>query len=238
MIFNGVSHFLLLLLISACALAIVPLEISRDVTGNRYYHWSSAKHFDATFETVSSQLPALAKQAHEEMTADMDRLAIKGGSRPAAMAALAVGSDVYFSSSLKGPHFILQWKKDVEPSPINPKVALELYEGIQHCQHAYESKDHGYTAKCAELLAIQAYLVNNKGAAPLEGRAAVSTYGLRRDAPIGVKAPCALNTKGQWGCEIPLNHLGIVAIGKEGDDPDKESSVQAQGPRLPNCYWT
>ncbi|OQO09624.1 hypothetical protein B0A48_05026 [Cryoendolithus antarcticus] len=157
--------------------------------------------------------------------------------RPATMAALAIGSDVYFSSSLKGKtNFILDTgaRKD-GTSPVNPPVVEELRLAVLRCQLKYTT-DHRYDAKCAETLAIQAYINSNADASTkTQGR--ITTYSDVEGPKI--VAPCEADedpTIGQWGCRLLLEDLEITAVGENGKDPGGIPELE-QGTPLKSCIW-
>lgn len=114
--------------------------------------------------------------------------------RPATMAAFAVGTNVYFSSALKGGgSFLLEIgepRDPTTPSPITDDAAGVLGQAILRCQNQYGT-DHINDVKCAEPLAIQAYLVNNQDSKPFpELETSISTYGGKSGRNLQIMDPC------------------------------------------------
>jgi hypothetical protein len=213
------------------------LTDSTDDTAKRYFHWSAAHSFTQDEATIHDALPSLARQAYEEMIADAQKQGIKPGRVPAAMAALAVGSDVYFSSSLRGGMFLLSPGTPDTPNGVKPEVAEELAAAIVRCQYTYTG-EHNFGTNCAEPLAIHQWLVNNQQIT-VTGQGKISTYGrlAGKGGQMGIRDPCVIGDgDGKWGCHIFLDKLQIGRVGKEGDFPDLPSIEPAQA--LPHCLWS
>jgi len=150
------------------------------------------------------------------------------------MAALAVGTDVYFSSSLRGGPFLLTpgAVKYVEEG-----VAEEVATAIVRCQESW-NEDHRYGLACAEPLAIQQFLINNQQI-PITGQAKVSTYGVlnpNNRNQVGIIDPCGVDRFGKWGCQVFIEKLRIERIGNQPQVPNLPTIQPAQA--LPHCFWT
>lgn len=149
------------------------LGIARDGRAqlNHYAVWSSkATYKSDTKQFNDIQLYSLAKEAYEEMEKQwVDN--VDEFSRPAMMAALAVGKDIFFSSSIKGSGD----SKDKNGKHVSLSFIYEYNElkqdgrdGRSHlvnqrlkaCQLALAkqdpstSKTHNSHASCAEILAV------------------------------------------------------------------------------------
>ena len=273
--FKALLLFLVVSLLSSHALGTlgiakgnhgVPLRIlamtfayqPTDETAAGYFHWSAAVRFSDDEATVIGQLPSLARQGYEEMLADVERLGIAARNVPAVMAALAVTTDnivdVYFSSSLKSRNsFLINPTLDGNDY-IQEGVAQEVGTAIFRCQQTYKT-EHRFNMQCAEPLAIQQYLVNNKGTS-IVGKGKVSTYGLLASDPtnLGIKNPCPVSRlhnnrhitaanasivqieDGQWGCEIFLEKIQVAKVGQAGTNPELPSIQPVKS--LPHCFWT
>jgi len=168
------------------------------------------------------------------MVADAQKRRIGRKRIPAAMAAFAVGSDVYFSSSMRGGMFLMN---PGTPNGVKTAVAEEVAAAIVRCQHTY-TEEQRFGMSCAEPFAIHQWLVNNQQI-PIVGQGKISTYGriARKDGPpLGIKDPCSITSDGLWGCQIFLDKLQIAKVGKEEDQPDLPSIEPAQA--LPHCLWS
>lgn len=205
-----------------------------DVTDQGYFHWSAAHAFTQDEGTVHDALPSLARQAYEEMIEDAENQGIDSRRVPSTMAALAVGTDVYFSSSLRGGPFLLT---PGTPNGVDTGAAEEVATAIVRCQQSYNS-EHRYGLACAEPLAIQQFLVNNQQIT-IAGQGKVSTYGnLNKDDPedVGILNPCNVDRAGKWGCQVFIDKLRITRVGNQGDHPDLPSIQPAKD--LPHCFWS
>jgi len=112
-----------------------------DPTPNRYRHWSAAHHFTQDEATLKAALPGMARQAYEEMIADAQNQGIEPADRPSVMAALLVGTDIYFSSSVKGGPFLLEpWGGG---QIVQSGVAEEVALAVVRCQTVYNG-EHNY----------------------------------------------------------------------------------------------
>jgi hypothetical protein len=152
---------------------------------------------------------------------------------PATMSALAIGSNVYFSSSLRGGMFLLNPKT----GEAEPGVAEEVSLAIFRCQQTAQ-KTHRFELSCGEPLAIQQYLVNNKDASVI-GRGRVSTYGQldKNDlSNVGILNPCSVDSKGKWGCQVFIDKLQVTRVGEQRDQPGLPSIEPAN--ELPHCFWS
>lgn len=172
------------------------------------------------------------------MMADVKKNNVESDKVPATMAALAVGKDVYFSSSIKGGPFLLTPSRK-EPRKVHEATAAEVKRAIIHCQQAY-NKEHRFGMACAEPLAVQQYISNNKDTS-IEGKAKVSTYGvLKKDkngqiVNEGILDPCSVDNSGQWGCQVFVDKLQITKVGKQNDHPDLPT-FDPKTP-IPHCFW-
>lgn len=118
--------------------------------------------------------------------------------QPATMAAMLVGNDVYFSSSLRGRPFLV-FPHGTGDGYVQNGVPGEAELAIFRCQQSYSENGHVYDMKCAEPLTIYQYLVTNPDAS-IVGRAVISTYGVQnmnkpRDDPtnLAIIDPCAVS---------------------------------------------
>ncbi len=105
---NWSKRLTALVLLCTCVLnvlAVVNLGIARDQRAQavHYHVWSSRVTYAKDTERFSNdEIYALAKVAYDEMEKLWETDVIDEWKRPAMMAAMAVGKDVYFSSSIKG----------------------------------------------------------------------------------------------------------------------------------------
>lgn len=206
-----------------------------DPTPEHYRHWSAAHHFTQNEATLKDALPGMARQAYEEMVADARSQGIKPADVPSVMAALLVGTDIYFSSSLKGGNFLLQPYKGKKY--VHDAVAEEVKLAIVRCQQAYNGQ-HNYGLACAEPLALQQFLSNNP-TATITGKGKISSYGkLDRDgAEIGIIDPCAI-LRGEWGCSIFMKELDIEIVGNQKPQPQvPDLPTINPANALPHCFW-
>ncbi|KAF2756149.1 hypothetical protein EJ05DRAFT_512696 [Pseudovirgaria hyperparasitica] len=228
------SIFLLFCLCLIQGFASATLDIKQDETDAGYFHWSSAKRFAEDANTVRNALPSLARQAYEEMRDDARNKGLPEGQTPSAMAALAVGSDVYFSSGLIGRPYLVH-PGEVQ-NYIQEGVAKEVELAIFRCQQTYQS-EHRYDMRCAEPIATQQYLVNNPDRS-IVGQGKISTYGILNKNDVtntGILNPCE-SRYGRWGCQVFIDKLQITRVGNQGDKPGLPSIQPSQG--LEHCFWT
>jgi hypothetical protein len=152
---------------------------------------------------------------------------------PSTMSALAIGSSVYFSSSLRGGPFLLNPATGQAEEGVAEEVSLAIFR----CQQTSQ-KTHRFDLSCGEPLAIQQYLVNNKDASVI-GKGKVSTYGVldKEDrSNVGILNPCSVDATGKWGCQVFIDKLQVTRVGEQRDQPGLPSIEPAN--ELPHCFWS
>ena len=102
--------FLTNLLSHVFAQTSLGIKQDQEAKRNNRYIWSSVATFekDNTEIFSNAELYGLAKQAYEDMEADWERQNTPGWLRPAVMSAMGIGTEIYFSSSIKGKNFVYQ----------------------------------------------------------------------------------------------------------------------------------
>lgn len=125
------------------------------------------------------------------------------------MSAMAVGNEVYLSTTLKGPAFMYN---DTIRNTVDDSVVEEVALALKRCQ--VESHDgntgHRTGAACGEPLAAQQWCATNKDVRLKDQKAVVVTWGKwSYDGPdneVGVVNPCQRRLK-EWGCKSFLRRL-------------------------------
>ena len=179
MVGNWLKRLTALAFFFTCALnvlAVVNLGIARDQRAQalHYHVWSSrVTYVKDTSRFSNDELYALAKVAYDEMEALWETDIIDEWKRPAMMAAMAVGNDVYFSSSIKGSgdkktkdedgkHVGLSFIYDYNELKKNGRDDRShvVSQKLKACQLALFEKDdttaprHNSHASCAEIMVL------------------------------------------------------------------------------------
>lgn len=242
----GVVFALLLLNYALTILATGgTLGISQDDTDEGYFHWSSVAVYDdntATLFPDDKALAAVVKAAYQELLDDlnMDRdEPLADVHKPYTIAALAVGKEIYFSTTLIGPAFMYT---DKVRNTVSDAVAKEVSVALKRCQ--VESHDgatgHRTGAACGEPLAAQQWCATNKHLNLSEQNARVITWGkFNRNEPddeVGIVDPCqgGLNA---WGCAAFLKKINVNGVRDtlDGEDPGVPN-VKPTSTRKA-CFW-
>lgn len=102
--------FLVNLLSHAVAQTSLGIKQDQKAKEQSLYIWSSVATFENDNGEIFSdaELYGLAKQAYEEMEADWKVQETPDSLRPAVMSAMGIGTEIYFSSSIKGGAFVYQ----------------------------------------------------------------------------------------------------------------------------------
>ena len=149
-----------LLLLVTCILQALGLElhIKQDTHVSGIYVWTSVAVYAEDVDTSSflaQELYGLARVAYTEMRADQRERGLGERRRPNVMSALAIGNLVYFASSLKGSHFIM------DPSRSDTVIAKKLracQAGLQVDREKQlggaQVSIHKNKAQCGEILAL------------------------------------------------------------------------------------
>lgn len=221
------------------------LGISQDITGEGYFHWSSVAVYDedtAQLFPDDRALAAVAKAAYQELIDDLNEERdepLAETHKPYTMAALAVGKEIYFSTTLIGPAFMYT---DRIRDTVSEAVAEEVSLALKRCQ--VESHDgvtgHRTGAACGEPLAAQQWCATNKDINLRDQNARVITWGkYGRNDPedeVGIVDPCrgGLNA---WGCATFIEKVNVRGVRDTlgGEDPG-EPNVDPTSTRKA-CFW-
>ena len=236
-------------LLLSYALAVVlaaggKLGVSQDETGEGYFHWSSVAVYDDDTGKLfpdDRALAAVAKAAYQELMDDLNDRdePLSDLHKPYTIAALAVGKEIYFSTTLKGPAFMYTSKIR---NTLSDAVAEEVARALKRCQ--VESHDgatgHRTGAACAEPLAAQQWCATHKDLSLSEQNGRVITWGKYKrgdpDDQAGVMDPCK-GGQNQWGCEHFLREIKVHGVRgtSSTDDPGTPSSDPISTRKA--CFW-
>ncbi|KAH7081654.1 hypothetical protein BKA63DRAFT_589404 [Paraphoma chrysanthemicola] len=204
----------------------------RSALGQNNHVWNAKLRYDGAVADLFSDedLYALAKQAWDEMQADIGPRRVQNGrvnansirkkDEPGMMGLIAVGNTIYFSSSMKGGKFIYGYTlPNGQPGEVT--LALDRCQMALRTEIGEEVKPfHANKASCAEVLALHQYYLDpavrdeDKETLPAGMRAAAfgdggnrKRNGERPYAPCGNEA----DDRTTWGCHQFLNTMAIVA---------------------------
>lgn len=221
------------------------LGISQDETGEGYFHWSSVAVYDKDTGELfpdDKSIAAVAKAAYNELIDDLNEdrdEPLADTHKPYTMAALAVGKEIYFSTTLIGPAFMYT---DKIRNTVSDAVAEQVSLALKRCQ--VQSHDgttgHRTGAACGEPLAAQQWCATNKHLDLTKQNARVITWGkYNRDEPddqVGIVDPCrgGLNA---WGCAAFLEQINVKGVEDTlgGEDPGDPSTNPTSTRKA--CFW-
>ena len=243
---NSVVTTLLLLSYAFTILAAGgTLGISQDVTDEGYFHWSSVAVYDedtATLFPDDKAIAAVAKAAYNELIDDLNEdrdEPLADIHKPYTIAALAVGKEIYFSTTLLGPAFMYT---DKIRNTVSDAVADEVSWALKRCQ--VESHDgttgHRTGAACGEPLAAQQWCATNIHINLRDQNGRVITWGkYNRNDPddeVGIVNPCE-GGRNAWGCAAFLQKIAVKGVRDtlEGADPGDPSTKPTSTRKA--CFW-
>ena len=210
------------------------LDIRRD--GSNFFHYSAkVTIFDHTQNSLDStdtnqisddQMRGLVKQAYTEMQNIFTAQNVDDKERPGAMISLAVGQEIYFSSSIK------KIGGFIDAFPDNP-VARALTRCVINDGHGTctnprgDGCQHRTGASCGEPLAVYTYYQDHYPIATLPTAVRVIAWNQGNRPQAGVAAPCGQGDNGEvgkpWGCKRFLEDqkvTNVIGDGNVGDIPD------------------
>lgn len=221
------------------------LGISQDVTGEGYFHWSSVAVYSedtAKLFPEDKDIAAVAKAAYNELMVDLNEERdepLADTQKPYTIAALAVGKEIYFSTTLIGPAFMYTSRiRDT----VSDAVAEEVSLALKRCQvESYDGNTgHRTGAACGEPLAAQQWCATNKQIKLSDQNGRVVTWGkYGRDEPdddVGILDPCEGGTKA-WGCAAFLRKINVKGVrdtlgGRDPGDPSTDPTSTRKA-----CFW-
>lgn len=237
-----------LLLSYACTILAAGgiLGISQDATGEGYFHWSSVAVYEedtAKLFPEDKDIAAVAKAAYGELINDLNEERdepLAPTHKPYTIAALAVGKEIYFSTTLQGPAFMYT---DKIRNTVDDHVAEEISFALKRCQsQSYDGvTGHRTGAACGEPLAAQQWCSTNKQLKLSEQNARVVTWGkYNRDAPddeVGIVDPCEGGIK-MWGCAAFLKEVNVEGVRDTlGETDPGDPSINPTSTRKA-CFWS
>ncbi|KAK2047141.1 hypothetical protein LZ31DRAFT_539977 [Colletotrichum somersetense] len=214
---------LLTLVLNAAAQALGVVLDKATFEDSNLVCYSSKLTFEQDTSSLftDEQLFGLAKTAYEDMTAQFPDDGIDVYHQPIMMAALAIGKNVYLSSSLRGGPFLYNHVD----AHLKPKVLLAL----ERCQTALQQEttgvpvdiQHRNRASCAEIFAVHQYYVDpdvSEEARRHHPPGRVAVWGRHKRGFI--TAPQAACGGGEtmrdgsltWGCKHFMKSEGIRVI--------------------------
>ncbi|KAH7091144.1 hypothetical protein FB567DRAFT_266432 [Paraphoma chrysanthemicola] len=209
------------------------IKQDRSALAQKRSVWSAKLRYDSAVADLFSNddLYALAKQAWDEMQADIEPRRVKNGRQdantitkkddPGMMGLIAVGNTIYFSSSMKGGKFIYGYTlPNGQPGEVT--LALDRCQMALRTQVGEDTKPfHVNKASCAEILALHQYYLDpavsdaDKETLPAGMRAAAYGDGGNKKNPDAARPyePCGnkADDKTTWGCAEFLDSMAIVA---------------------------
>jgi hypothetical protein len=222
------------LLLSLLASAVDPplgaLGIKKDLSIEGAHHYHSKVTYKDVVTDISTlddnTLSALARDAYLEMVAlypyydppiqpnqkPQNYEDGKEARQPSVMTALALGRDIYFSSSIKGGKWWI-YKINAEGSP-GAQMTLNI---LKECASKTQPS-HRTGGSCGEVMAISRWYqdgnLNNDIKDQQNGR--IVTWGRLFTSPdlatdtMNVKAPCG--TPDKWGCSTFVSETGLRSL--------------------------
>ncbi|KAF5482678.1 hypothetical protein CGCS363_v015183 [Colletotrichum siamense] len=188
--------------------------------------YSSKLTFTADTATLftDDQLYGLASLAHTQMQSKFRADGIDQKLQPSMMAAMALGNDVYLSSSLKGGWFVYNKFADSRSKP-EVRLALERCQAqLQASKKGPVNKEHQTRASCAEVFTVHQYNLDDEVSQEARRRppatriVAFGKAGI--SGSLGPQNACgggeSVNDKGllTWGCKQFMANEGITVARK------------------------
>lgn len=218
--FKGMHLVCVILLASSflSILASASLGIKQDQTAKnkRLYVWSSVATFDKDNTEIfnTAEFYGIAKQAYEEMASDWSVQNTPERQQPNVMAALGIGNEIYFSSSVKGGSFVY----DDNSRDLAVAIALRNCQiGLQDFSPDITiSEKHRTKASCAEVLAVHQYYQDPQH--PPLGPSRMVAFGKQGNQLTAMKPCGGINVNDPdyttWGCKQFMEHELIEIFGK------------------------
>lgn len=226
--------------VSAIAAGQLEIKMNEGLGKNNQWAFTSIAQFRDNIRTTwtDAQLVGLAAQAFEDATTAFDDLksSVKGRKRPQAMAALAINTTVFFSSSVQGGSFLYNPNIDAQnrqnyiPGNLKTQTNCQLVqEALMACQaRSTNASGHRTGASCGEPMAAVMFCKDDPQFADLRN-ARIVTWGFSRnpmtgEQTTGVMVPCkqeaGLDYTDQWGCSQFMSQLGLVVINDQSIQPE------------------
>lgn len=199
--------FLLWGLIGQLALATTGrLGIQKDdsVSDNGLVSLGSVCQFDTA--PSNAIFLAMVKQAYDDMT----KAAPSKGKTPSAMIGLAIGNEVYFSSSVKGGKKTIVYEAHSDnggtgkPNPNMPERYHEVTKALEDCS-TEQQKQHVNNGMCGELTSTLSWMIDHPGKKPRDEQPRVAAWNKK-----GYLPPCG--TEEKWGCNKWTGAIGATVV--------------------------
>ncbi|GAM91550.1 hypothetical protein ANO11243_096020 [Dothideomycetidae sp. 11243] len=159
--------------------------------------------FQSSVSSITdSQLMELATEAHGEMQKALSQYGFSNKYKPTAMTVLAVGNDLYFSSSEKGPTPFTCYE---------PKSLVTQQLDMCKILASPTGEDHMAEYSCGEIMSAFMYDRLRNGRA-LAGQDARVLTVARNGGAFVVRPPCSDAAPNKWGCKLFVQEHGLRAI--------------------------
>ncbi|KAJ5185872.1 hypothetical protein N7491_006258 [Penicillium cf. griseofulvum] len=200
---------LFLLALLGSTLAVPSLGITKDASvGDSNVVFNSK----CTFLTppTDAQFLKMIQSAYNEMSIST---AVSKKKKPAAMIGLAIGNEVYFSSSAKGQRQIIYESASYSggDGTFNPQI-IERFQEVTNTLNAcatQESRQHKNQASCGEIMSTLLWMADHPNEIPRDNNPKVAAYNSK-----GYLPPCSASGEDDvsWGCAkwTPVMGLNVV----------------------------